>query len=228
MKASITMGEHVDATPGDHISKIAYQHGFADYRTVWNLGENAELKAKRKNPNVLMPGDKVFLPEWEDKTESGPTDQRHVFKLEATPLMLRIVIRNIDDQPIKNALCRLEVGRSKDRASREIHPLTTNDAGLIEQVIPKDAEHGMLQVFDSEGQVAQQYTLLIGHLNPIDVETGERARLNNMGYFAGYSNADEKQLKWAVEEFQCENAVKPIDGVYDTRTQDKLKQAYGC
>jgi hypothetical protein len=70
---------------------------------------------------------------------------------------------------------------------------------------------------------------LIGHLNPIDVESGERARLNNMGYFAGYSsNVDEKQLKWAVEEFQCENEVKPVDGVYDGRTQAKLQKTYGC
>src|SRR5262245_25636870 len=171
------MGNYVDVKPGDYISKIAYQHGFADYRTVWNLGDNSELKQKRKNPSVLLPGDRVFLPEWAEKADSGATDKRHIFKLHAPPLMLRIVIRNIDDQPMKKTLCRLEV-------EQEIYSLTTNDSGMIEHVIPKNAEHGKLQVFDDEGQLAFQYTLLIGHLNPIDVESGERARLNNMGYFA--------------------------------------------
>jgi len=215
------MGNYVDVKQGDYISKIAYQHGFADYRTVWNLGDNSELKKKRKNPSVLLPGDKVFLPEWAEKAESGATDKRHIFKLHAPPLMLRIVVRNIDDQPMKNTLCRLEV-------EHEIYSLTTNDAGMIEHAIPKNSEHGKLQVFDSEGQLAFQYTLLIGHLDPIDVESGERARLNNMGYFAGYSGTDEKQLKWAIEEFQCENAVKPVDGAYDGRTQEKLEKTYGC
>jgi LysM repeat protein len=38
---------------GDHLSSIAHEYGFPDYQTIWNHADNAQLKQKRKNPNVL-------------------------------------------------------------------------------------------------------------------------------------------------------------------------------
>ena len=45
--------------PGDHLAKIAANHGISSYLTLWTAGDNAELRAKRKNPNVLFAGDVV-------------------------------------------------------------------------------------------------------------------------------------------------------------------------
>ena len=50
----------VKVMQGDSISSLAMQAGLS-WETVWHDVKNAELKALRKNPNVLMPGDMVFL-----------------------------------------------------------------------------------------------------------------------------------------------------------------------
>ena len=50
---------------GDYLPKIAQENGFYDYLTIWDHGKNAQLKSKRKNPNVLAPGDELHIP---DKT----------------------------------------------------------------------------------------------------------------------------------------------------------------
>ncbi|HEY6945459.1 MAG TPA: LysM domain-containing protein, partial [Candidatus Acidoferrum sp.] len=62
---------------GEHLSQIAKKYGFPDYKIVWDHPENADLKKLRKNPNILFPGDQVFIPDKEEKEESGPTDKRH-------------------------------------------------------------------------------------------------------------------------------------------------------
>ena len=42
---------------GDYLAKIARAHGYTDYNALWNAPENQGLRAKRKSPNVLYPGD---------------------------------------------------------------------------------------------------------------------------------------------------------------------------
>ena len=49
---------------GDCLSSIAFEQGFFP-DTIWNHSNNAVLKEKRKDPNVLMQGDVVFVPDRE-------------------------------------------------------------------------------------------------------------------------------------------------------------------
>jgi hypothetical protein len=58
---------------GEHLSHLAAQYGFRDYLTIWDHPNNAALKDKRQNPNVLFPGDSVFIPDKEKKSVSRPT-----------------------------------------------------------------------------------------------------------------------------------------------------------
>ncbi len=48
---------------GEHISRITEQYRFFDYHTIWDHANNSALKQKRQNPNVLLPGDQLFIPE---------------------------------------------------------------------------------------------------------------------------------------------------------------------
>ena len=52
---------------GECMTSISRQYGFADYHTVYDHPQNKGLKDKRKNPNMLFPGDEVFIPEHEPK-----------------------------------------------------------------------------------------------------------------------------------------------------------------
>src|SRR5712672_2083666 len=94
---------------GEHLSKLAQQFGLRDYRTIWDDPQNAELKKKRVNPNVLLPGDILFIPPKKEKVETRPTTNIHVFKLNAPKLMLRLVVRDFDNQPLPGTKCELDV-----------------------------------------------------------------------------------------------------------------------
>ena len=63
---------------GDCISSIAFENGFFP-DTIWNHPSNAELKKKREDPHVLLPGDMVFIPDKRPKEVSEPTNQVHKF-----------------------------------------------------------------------------------------------------------------------------------------------------
>ena len=48
------------------------------------------MKAKRKTPNQLMPGDEVFIPELRIKRVSKGTDGKYKFKRKGVPAKLKI------------------------------------------------------------------------------------------------------------------------------------------
>ena len=50
---------------GDYLAKLAHRFGF-DAGTVWGDPRNSELRSLRGDPNVLHPGDVLWIPEDED------------------------------------------------------------------------------------------------------------------------------------------------------------------
>src|ERR1700721_2282773 len=77
---------------GDHLSGIAREPGFADYRTIWNHADNAQLRKDRENPHVLNPGDVIHIPEKESKSVSRPTGQMHRFIVGGPSLKLGLAL----------------------------------------------------------------------------------------------------------------------------------------
>jgi hypothetical protein len=47
---------------GDFLVKIAKEHGFADWREIYNHPDNRAFKAKRPNPDRIYPGDVLMIP----------------------------------------------------------------------------------------------------------------------------------------------------------------------
>src|SRR5262245_61610005 len=54
---------------GDTLTKIARNHGLADWRTVYYDPENAAFRANRPNPDRICPGDQLVIP---NGTGNGP------------------------------------------------------------------------------------------------------------------------------------------------------------
>ena len=71
----------------------------------------------------------------------------------------------------------------------------------------------------------REATLHIGHLDPIDSDTGVRARLQNLGYRIEDDTDDAVRL--GVEEFQVEHGLW-VDGVVGPNTRGKLEEEHGC
>ena len=64
-------------TPGESAEFVAWEHGHEDFKTVWNHDDNAKLRERRPDPNILMPGDKLAMPETKPRVYTLATGQRH-------------------------------------------------------------------------------------------------------------------------------------------------------
>jgi hypothetical protein len=205
---------------GEHLSQIAKQYGFRDFNTVWNHPDNAALKKLRQSPNVLFPGDTVKIPDKTQKKESRPTGQKHSFKLAGGRLLLRLALRDFDNQPLANTACQVQV----DGASTE---LTTDANGRVEVPISATATDATLVFKDPLVPFDLSVPIKIGHLDPVEEVSGQKARLSNLGYITRpIEEVDDTIFARTVQEFQCDLGL-PVNGVCDAATQNKLKELHG-
>lgn len=177
------------------------------------------MKEKRKNPNVLLPGDRLLIPDRVTKEEVRPAGQRHRFQIQGTTLKLRLQLEDLHGKALGDAACELRV----DGAPRE---LKTDGEGRIEVAIPLQTKRAVLVVRDRRTPVeGMEMDVLVGHMDPVEEETGQRKRLDNLGYRAGTDDAEA--FRSAVEEFQCDFGLT-VDGKCGPKTQAKLKEIHGC
>ena len=201
----------ISANQGDSIPSIAKDHGFF-WKTIWNHGNNANLKSKRKNPNVLLPGDEVFIPELETKTESRGTDGHFKFKRKGEPVKIKIKLLKSDGKPRANEAYVLTV-KGKDLKGN------TDGDGMLSQYIPNDAKDGVLKLNDGK----ECFPVLIGALDPLDEITGIQQRLSNLGFDCGDSGKLDDATKRALSNFQTQNNLE-VTGKADDATKGKLAE----
>lgn len=147
---------------GEYLAKIARHYGYVNSRTIWDAPQNKELKAKRKNPNVLFPGDRLFIPDKEIKEESRVTQKRHRFELPREKLKLRIRLMDLKKQPVQGHECTLivEGEQKEDRTKAD---------GIIEKDIADKAAKGLLLDRGKPGteiRTQKEVLLKIGDLDP--------------------------------------------------------------
>lgn len=229
------MGKYHTVEQGEYLAMIARNYGFASWKTIWDAAENQELKDKRKNPNILFPGDKVFIPDKETREETRATEKKHKFELQSEPLKVRIVLLGLKNKPLEGHECTLTVEGVSEK-------ITTKADGKLEMTVSEKAAQGRLADLGRPGpqfRTERQIPLRIGDLDPVDKVSGQIARLNNLGYGAGDipdhapTESEEEavrkslQFRSAVEEFQCDFSLK-VDGICGEKTQKKLEQVHGC
>ncbi|MCI0406371.1 MAG: peptidoglycan-binding protein [candidate division Zixibacteria bacterium] len=206
---------------GESLSAIAQAYGFTDWKKIYDHPDNREFKKKRPHPHILFPGDKINIPEKESKEESCSTEQKHRFKRIREGLKLRLAVKDFGFEPLANTACELEIDGT-------VYSLTTDGEGMIEQPISPSAEKAVLRFQDPLVPFDVAIPIQIGHLDPIEEITGQKARLSNLGYYFGPPDGeDDEKFNIAVQEFQCDHDLK-VDGVCGPKTQDKLKAIHGC
>lgn len=195
------------------MSSIAFDHGFF-WETLWNHPDNADLKRLRKNPNILLAGDVVVIPDLRPRHEAAATEQRHRFRRKGVPEYLRMVVLDSEDQPRTNTPYRLDI-------DGDLRSGTTDSQGFLEEVIPPNASRGNLVV--GEGDDADEYSLLLGNLDPIDTSTGVQGRLANLGYDVGPIDGNiGPRTRDAIKQFQRAEGMEST-GEMDAPTLQKLK-----
>lgn len=175
---------------GDCMTSIASQRGLF-WRTIWEHSQNAQLKDLRKNPNVLMVGDEVYVPDLVPKYESVPTDKRHRFvcRNSATEIRLRILH---DGEPLKNKNYNLDLdGRLSSGA--------TDARGQLTMKAPPGAQRATVTFLDPD--FTETYVVMLGHLNPISDISGIQQRLSNLGCGCQVTGEMDQQTRDAISHF---------------------------
>jgi hypothetical protein len=201
---------------GDCISSIAYEHGFfAD--AIWNDPKNSQLKRERKNPNVLKPGDVVYIPELEARKFPAACEKRHRFKLKGVPEKLKVQFKE-DGEPRAGEAYVLTIDGAPVRGK-------TDGEGRIVISIPPNAQRGIIRFVES----GAEYRLKLGHLDPITEISGIQGRLRNLGFYSGPQDGKMcRELTRAIEDFQAAQEPKEEPtGTLDDETRQQIQEAYG-
>jgi hypothetical protein len=203
---------------GECLASIAKQYGFAEWKAVYHHPENKDLRSRRKNPNVLHPGDQVFIPEIRPKVAARSTDSTHKFVLKSVTAKLRLVLKDQDGVAMPNKKYKLEV------AGKSIEAQTGRD-GLIDQPIAANAADGTLTVWmDDKTKLVMKLNL--GHLDPPDAISGAQSRLRNLGYDAGpTTGSSSARFEAALLGFQRKHGLAE-SGQLDDDTQGKLEEQH--
>jgi N-acetylmuramoyl-L-alanine amidase len=208
-------GDHV-VRQGECISSIAGDSGHF-WCTIWQDAANAELRRVRQNPNALLPGDRVHVPDIRTKQESGATETRHTFRRRGEPCTLRLRLLE-DGQPREGLAYILEV-------DGEVTNGIVGAEGIVETRIPPGARQGKLTLL--VGETKEVYPLDLGHIDPADTISGAQGRLHCLGYDVG--RIDGKlgpSTEAALRDFQNNNELS-VTGRLDGATAARLKEVFG-
>lgn len=209
----VGVGDYV-VRQGDCMASIAIGTGHF-WETIWNFPANADLQRVRVDPYILLPGDRVTIPELTRKEESIAAEQRHRFKRRGCPEKLIVTFRE-ENEPRANQRYVLRIDGKEMEG-------TTDPSGRVEVLIPPNAKDGKVEFPDS-GDV---YDLDLGHLDPITELTGVQGRLRNLGFYEGEIDGRESEaLTQAIRAFQVKHDVDPT-GELNDETRDLLRDEYG-
>ena len=208
--------------PGESAEFVAWAHGHEDFKTVWNHDDNSKLRERRPDPNILMPGDKLAMPEAKPRVYTLATGQRHriVVKIPRKELRLRVLAHK--DEPLANAKYRLVLdGVPKPREG------TTDGDGMLKEKVRVDVPGALLEI---DGR---RFRLRLNYINPFPVEpndpaSGVSSRLANLGYEAGgASKPGSPALSSALALYQADAGIE-VTGELDSATKDQLAKDFGC
>lgn len=234
---------------GDCIDSVAMRHGFFP-DTLWNHGANAGLKELRKDPNVLFPGDKLFIPDIQIREVDKANEQRHRFRRKGVPakLHLRFLKPKDPPPPEEEAPAAGEDSESNyedpeiSSGPQEMEPIAnapfrldvegqitegqTDGDGQVKVPIPPNAAKGVITFYPGTPE-ERVLPLSLGAMDPMETIVGARKRLRNLGYHCSIEDKITPELKDVIARFQKDNDLE-AKGELDDATKAKLKEKHGC
>ncbi|MGH9405567.1 MAG: peptidoglycan-binding protein [Terriglobia bacterium] len=195
------------------ISSIALENGLF-WETIWNHPQNADLKQRRKDPNILFPGDVLFIPDLELKQELRSTETHNCFVKRNNLVILRL--RLLDDFKPRAGLKYTLVINGISFSGQ------TDGEGHLRQHIPADATGALLLTAEDA------YNVDIGVLDPIMENSGVQHRLSNLGYLSEAATGEiDDATTAALSRFQKEHGLNAT-GDLNQETRNKLQSVHGC
>jgi hypothetical protein len=201
---------------GDHLQRLAYRMGF-DANKVWNHPKNKDLRTLRGDPNILSPGDLLYVPEPDDAVKfslAQGTTNDFVADIPTTKITIKFAVGG---EPCANEPYQVTTSSSQTSG-------TTDGSGTVSFDIPVSETEATV-VFPSR---ALSFPIHVGHLDPAATESGVTQRLTHLGYLPipGAVSPEEAMTR-ALVLLQTDHGLK-ITGTLDDDTRAALVSAHGC
>lgn len=233
---------------GESIATLAKRWGLHP-DSLWEHPDNAELKALRKNPFILKPGDQLTIPDLEEREEDVATEAVHTFVLTEPQAKLAVRLlsaglpregdwvlevdgEDLADGPLDDGWVRATVPLDAARARIFLWEKRDEEGGgtAAASAAPpaeSSSENGAPDEPDEdEDDEPLVFRIALHHLDPHDELSGAKQRLHNLGFLR---DLDEDGLgpraAAALRAFQLVHDLDP-SGELDAATQDKLREKH--
>lgn len=198
---------------GDSVSRLAKLYGFLP-QTIWDAPENSELRSRREDMNMLMPGDVLVIPDKRVDPISLTTGRAHRFRLKGTLAHLRMQLYDFGE-PRAGQKFTLTVGK-------HVVEGTTDGDGILDAQVPVLATSGQLVVGEDQFVIE----VMFGHLDPASELSGIQQRLLNLGYTCHDSPGElGASTKRALQEFQFTHGLE-VTGEIDEATRARIVELH--
>jgi hypothetical protein len=215
------MGENYSIQQGESLVTIAHKFGFLNYTTIYNHPQNVDFRKLRPNPNLIHPGDLLYIPDKEQKEVARATGQAHTFVVKRDVRRIEIKVLDIDGEALTQTPYKLFLDGELFSEKQ------TDGSGTLREVIPLKAREGTLEILH------YSWPLNFDHLNPIkeardDGISGIQGRLRNLGYKTGAVDGTlGPRTRAAIRDFQTDHLPDNVTGEPDNDTVNKLIELYG-
>jgi putative peptidoglycan binding protein len=199
-------------TQGESVVTVAEEHGFFAL-TIWDDAQNKDLRRKRKEMHVLMPGDELFIPDKRLKEIPIDAGKRHTFRRKGVPAVLKLRIFE-DETPRANQSFVLLVDGERRTG-------VTDDEGVLMVHVPTQAREGLLTIGPDE----RRFQIKFGHVDPLGELSGVQKRLNNLGFECPEDGEPGAETRAAIRRFQRRFSL-PETGETDEATTTKLSEQF--
>lgn len=203
---------------GDCLSRIARRFHFTVDK-LSKVPENRHLHENRRTRDILFPGDIVFIPEVEVRSEKVSTEARHKFKLKPAPKMEVALSLVSENRPRVGLGCKLVLDELEGSAN--VVEAFTDENGVVRFDIPLQASSGVLKI-----DAFESYHLLFANLDPVITVSGAQQRLSNLGHIVDCNNELDENTKRAFLKFQKDEGITE-SGLLDEDTMTALEKIHG-
>jgi len=158
---------------GQCISSLAFEEQM-EWGKIYMHDKNEKLRETRKHPNILLPGDRVAIPEKEAKEkEEKDVDTVYTYKRRLNPFGLQLRFTKFG-RPRKGEKYELWSN------GRKVYEDKLNENGILEVL---DIRPDCKKVLIYLGEKKEEYGFELGTLAPVTEPRGIQARLWNLGYY---------------------------------------------
>lgn len=198
---------------GETLSNIAYRHGIAPDQ-IWSDPANAQLRHARPHPEILAPGDVLYVPVVDKQWRSVTLGAVNTFVGKIPSVKIKLKLQN-ERGPLKNLKYTVSGGQTSASGTTDAEGFVEFAAGALDQVVSLE--------LPEKRYVVQ---LRVGGLDPVSSPAGARRRLRQLGYLSE-DDDDDNLLRAGVRAFQAAAGLD-VTGELDDKTTDALRTHYGC